>query len=303
MSQIKLSNSNADEVAQLTEALRRRFDEAWRVPERNLPIAHALRDRIGEIDLESEGYDSSENQRDLSVKFEWGHDHQICDDLHLKGRMRDRHLSLLAEFSTGFGLPEAFFKDRTVLDVGVWTGGTSLALATLGAKQIHGIEEVNKYADAARRLINDALLLDNIEISGVSLFDINDDLGVFDLIYYPGVIYHVSDPVLSLRLLFNRLEDDGHVLVESYGIDSPRSICEYRGNRLQAQAGSASGLNRGGWNWFVPSALCLERWMLEAGFDEVKTYFSPVRPRVFGFGKRTRWRPITRAGFARSDVP
>lgn len=303
MTQINIPETYSGDVAQLTENLRTRFDERWRVSEPNLPIVKELQARIGEIDPRSEGYESIENQRDLSIKFTWGHNHQISDEIYLEGRMRDRHLGLLAEFCTGFGLSESFFSDRAVLDVGIWTGGTSLALAMLGARRIQGIEEVRKYADAAKCLINDALGQDHIKITGVSIYDIDDQIGKHDLIYYPGVIYHVSDPVLSLRLLFNQLEDGGEILVESYGIDSKASVCEYRGNRLQAQFGEAGQLNRGGWNWFVPSALCLERWMIEAGFNDVRTYYSPARSRVFGYAKRTTWQPITRAGFARSDVP
>ena len=290
-------------VEQKTTELKDAFNEKWRAAPDNLPIAWDLQSRIGKVDLKSEGYETRENQRDLSIKFHWGHNHQISKDLFLEGRMGDRHLSLVAEFQTGFELPDRFFEGRNILDIGVWTGGTSLALNMIGGKKITGIEEVNKYADAARTLIEKCLSVESIQIIGKSLFDIDDDIGEFDLVFYPGVIYHVSDPVLSLRILFNRLLDGGEILVESQGIDSAEPVCEFRGNRIFNPGGSEAEFNRGGWNWFLPSAPCLERWMIEAGFDDVKVFLSPYNNRVFGYGRRTRWRPITRAGFARADVP
>jgi hypothetical protein len=59
-----------------------------------------------------------------------------------------------------------------------------------------------------------------LEAACASLYDITDDGKVdlgpekgvqnwankFDLVVFSGVIYHVSDPLLSLRLLFNTLK-------------------------------------------------------------------------------------------------
>lgn len=141
-----------------------------------------------------------------------------------------------------------------------------------------------------------------MEVSHTSLFDL--ELKGFDLAYYPGVIYHVSDPVLSLRMIYNALNEGGTVLVESAGIESDRSVCEFRGNRVLHGPDQQGDFSRGGWNWFIPSATCLARWMIEAGFDKVRTFRSPRRGgRVFGYGERHGFVEITRAGFARRDVP
>lgn len=290
-------------VNQKTSKLKNMFNAKWRAAPDRLAIARELMSRIGKVDFESEGYTTRENQRDLSIKFHWGHNHQISEDLIFEGRMGDRHISLIAQFLTGFELSENFFAGRNVLDVGVWTGGTSLALNMVGAESVTGVEEVNKYAAAAHTLISECLSVDNINIISKSLFEIDEDFSGFDLVFYPGVIYHVSDPVLSLRILFNQILDGGEILVESQGIDSAEPLCEFRGNRIFNSSGSEAECNRGGWNWFLPSATCLERWLIEAGFDDVEAFRSPYDNRIFGYGRRTRWRPITRAGFARADVP
>src|SRR5258706_11322705 len=51
-------------------------------------FAKDIQSKIGMIDGESEGYseDEIEQQRDLSVKFHWGHNHDF-GDFKLEGRM------------------------------------------------------------------------------------------------------------------------------------------------------------------------------------------------------------------------
>ena len=54
-----------------------------------------------------------------------------------------------------------------------------------------------------------------------------------------GVIYHVTDPVLSLRILFNALKDGGRIFVETMGVvagaNSP-PLAAVEGPRLPAEA-------------------------------------------------------------------
>jgi len=77
-----------------------------------------------------------DQQRDLSIKFLRGHNHRFAPDLQVEGRMKERHLSLAAEFIEGFKLSEEHFLGKAILDVGCWTGGTTLTLKMLGAGRI-----------------------------------------------------------------------------------------------------------------------------------------------------------------------
>jgi hypothetical protein len=86
------------------------------------------------------------------------------------------------------------------------------------------------------------------------------------------VIYHLSDPLLALRIIYNSLKVNGKILIESEGLESDESICRFDGS-LIIQSGSKRDLDRGGWNWFIPSPLALERMMIEAGFDHVTVQF------------------------------
>lgn len=281
-------------------ALQARYDAAAEIATAaQRATAERLLAQIGTDDWESEGYAGPENQRDLSIRFHWGHDHRFAADLAVSGRMQDRHVMLAAQFLEGFDLSEGVIRGREVLDIGCWTGGTTMMLKVLGATRVQAVEEVRKYARTAETLLRGIYGHEDVRVAGTSLYRLEE--GSFDCVYVPGVVYHLSDPVLGLRKLFNRLRDGGDILVESHGIASPHSMCLFKGNRRQS-GGSAEARNRSGWAWFWPSASCLADWMEEAGFDEVRVFRSPRDERIYGHGRRTGFREITRAGLSDPDV-
>ena len=290
----------------LTAELKKRF-EFFRVE--NLSGIDAQRfkqsliSRIGKVDSESEGYQSYElgQQRDLSIKFHWGHNHDF-GGFFLKGRMGDRHLELMSDFIEKFPVELATFFEADVFDIGCWTGGTSLLLKSLGSRVV-AIEEVRKYADTVNFLASSFGVSEHLSCVSKSLFECNrsEYHDRFDVAYFPGVIYHLSDPVLALRILFNSLKLGGEILVESAGVDSPEPICRFDGNYVYRN-GTREELNRGGWNWFLPSASALERMLVEAGFESVQTCWCEDRCRVFGYGKKCRNIGICKAGLSVPDI-
>lgn len=276
--------------------LQTRYDSTFELksPEQMVQATKLIK-QIGTIDWRGEGYNSPDQQRDLSMKFCWGHNHRFTSEMDITGRMKDRHILLATEFIHGFGLSAEYFQDRSVLDIGCWTGGTTLTLKLLGAARVHAIDEVNKYANTAHRLATEVYGYADVSAEGISLYEL--DNGKFDLVYVPGVVYHLSDPVLGLRRLYNRLHDGGGILVESAGIQHEESMCWFKGNGLHF-GGTETNLNRGGWAWFWPSPVCLENWMLEAGFTDVSVFYSPVSQRVYARGVRDGYKEITRAGLS-----
>ena len=260
--------------------------------------------RIGVIDVAEEGFLPYERdcQRDLSLKFHWGHNHDF-GDFRLQGRMEDRHVDVLANFLTLFPPSIADFQDRWVFDVGCWTGGTSLLLASLGSRVL-AIEEVVKYAETATFLVEHFDLADRVEVRARSLYECNsDDLRErFDVVYLPGVIYHLSDPLLALRILYNSLKTGGTISIESEGMDHPEPYCRFDGSRVIAQ-GTKEEMNRGGWNWFIPSPSALARMMLEAGFDEIQSVWHGDSGRVYAYGVKRVKRGICKAGLSVKQIP
>jgi 2-polyprenyl-3-methyl-5-hydroxy-6-metoxy-1,4-benzoquinol methylase len=293
----------------LLASLRQRFAR-YRTEHLRATTAEAFRRhleaQLGVIDHDIEGYTPAEleRQRDLSVRFLWGHDHDF-GEFSLEGRMKCRHLEVLARFCTLFDMSLDDFVGRHVFDIGCWTGGTTLALASLGAK-VTAIEEVRKYAHMAQFLSESFGLADRVSVSPISIYDCNrkEWHDAFDLVYCPGVIYHLSDPVLALRILFNSLKPGGIILVESAGIDRAEPACLFAGSRSHS-GGAAVELTRGGWNWFLPSASALKSMMQEAGFDSIRSValrqgvwdFAPGR-RLYACGIKTRQVGICKAGLS-----
>ncbi|MCB1479770.1 MAG: DUF1698 domain-containing protein [Rhodobiaceae bacterium] len=301
-----MTNSKEIIIMKLRNYIIQKFNNFKTLNLKNI-TAIAFKDHIlsqlSTVDAEIEGYRSNELewQRDLSIKYHWGHNHDF-GTFRLDGRMGDRHIDLLANFITFFPIDITDFRDKNIFDIGCWTGGTTLTLAALGGK-VHATEEVKKYASTVDFLIRSFGLESHVSIENKSIYECNslDYHDRFDIVYFPGVIYHLSDPVLSLRILFNSLSIGGVLLVESAGIDHEEPYCRFDGNFVY-HTGTREELNRGGWNWFLPSPSALGRMMKEAGFDEIETIWDEGSKRVYGYGKKTKEVGICKAGLSVSDI-
>ena len=127
-----------------------------------------------------ENFINPEMQRDLSMKFHWGHNHDFGDGFVLSGNMHDRHIDIISSFIEDYGLPENL-KNKNILDIGVWTGGTSLLLAAMGAN-VYDIEEVIQYAEMVNYLSFAFGLEQKLRCYSVSLYEF---LPMFVLITSP----------------------------------------------------------------------------------------------------------------------
>lgn len=250
-------------------------------------------------DGKMEGFQDEDKQRDLAIKFHWGHN-QDFGAFKLEGKMGRRHLDIPAFFLDQYqGFP-LDLKNKKVLDIGVWTGGTSLLLCALGAEVV-AIEEVKKYVLSVE-FLKKAFGLSNLTVLNKSLYDLNtpEFFDQFDFVLFSGVIYHVTDPVLALRITFNVLKDGGNCLVESAAIAEKRPIVSYEGPDIYA-TGSKKDLNRSGWNWFIPSPSALAQMMKDVGFDNVRAS-DVLNGRVLAAGRRTTHCDMNRAGLSVRNV-
>jgi SAM-dependent methyltransferase len=218
----------------------------------------------------------------------------------MHGVMGNRHIDILAAFMSEYGALERNLKGKEILDVGCWTGGASLLLTAMGANVV-AVEEVRKYADCLEYL-KYAFGLDTLQIQKQSLYslDSKEFFDRFDIVLYSGVLYHVTDPVLSLRILFNCLKDGGTCLVETQAITGDGSYCEYEGayNILSRPKGDNL---RQGWNWFVPTVKALSRMMKDVGFDVRKAALHEG-DRALAIGVRAHHVDMLRAGLSRSHI-
>ncbi len=258
-----------------------------------------LRGFLAMRDATVEGYRDPAHQRDLSIQFHWGHDHDF-GSFALKGRMGDRHLRLMATFIDQLGALPLDLSGKRVLDVGCWTGGTSLLLCAMGA-QVVAVEEVKKYVDCLLYL-KQAFDISTLEPKNVSLYDcIGPDFDDgFDFVLFAGVLYHVTDPILALRITFDALTDGGRCLVETACHPARGHVLGYEGPR-RFLGGNADDQNRVGWNWLLPSRSSLRKMMEDVGFTDVKVRRAPVR-RAFAAARRARHVDMLRAGLSLRSI-
>jgi len=184
--------------------------------------------------------------------FTWGHDHDFGFGATRTGAMATRHLEITSETISAGMLP-ATLKGQNLLDVGCWTGGDLLVFAGMGAR-VTAIEEHPRSAAAATFLC---------DLVGAKAKVLNTDLyrdqrqwrGAFDVVYCSGVVYHVTDPILLLRICFAYLKVGGRLVIETKACRGAGSKSSYSGSRER------------GWNWFAPNRQALGRWLTDVGFD------------------------------------
>ena len=184
--------------------------------------------------------------------FVWGHDHVFFDGIERKGAMGKRHVEIVSELMQFDMFPSSLAGSK-ILNVGCWTGGDQLILNGLGAETF-AVEEHPVAARAFQELFS-LLSVDSIMLGHSLYMDDQKYRCFFDHIYCSGVIYHVTDPLLFLRILFAYLRKDGTLMLETKSSASEDSVLRY------------SGTCERGWNWYAPNEEVLFRWLVDAGFS------------------------------------
>lgn len=232
------------------------------------------------------GYWHENSEQDFVDFFTWGHDHHFGFGHTRQGAMSTRHIEIVSE-SVQYGFLDANLSGKEILNVGCWTGGDLLALAGMGATMT-AIEEHKGSAAAANRLCE--LVGAKVPITSDSLYTENDAWRQkFDAVYISGVIYHVTDPLLALRICFSYLKEGGCIVVETKASSMEGSYCEYAGTLEK------------GWNWYAPTKDALGRWLVDAGFpdDSVELLVRSNGRLLAAATKSTKARLPEKSGFSR----
>jgi SAM-dependent methyltransferase len=268
--------------------------------------AASFRSKLNEFlalrDFQMEGYADPDTQRDLSIQFHWGHDHDF-GDFFLRGRMGKSHIAQIAAFIDLLHALPRRLDGKRVMDIGCWTGGTSLLLCAMGAYVV-AVEEVKKYIDCLNYL-KQAFGLERLEPINLSLFECTGPQfqDACDFVLFAGVLYHLADPVLGLRITFNCLKDGGTCLLSTAAIPGNRPLVFYEGPQVFGE-GDKETLSRSGWNWFTPSIPALRQMMRDVGYKDIHTrkVRSDAGLRAFAVGRRVQHVDITRAGLSQRYI-
>jgi tRNA (mo5U34)-methyltransferase len=150
-------------------------------------------------------------------------------------------------------------KNRTVLDVGCGNGYFIYRMLAEGARTVIGVdpsllflmqfETIRKYASDLHGWI-----------LPIGIDEFEPKVPVFDTVLSMGVIYHRKDPVQHIKDLYNLLNTNGELILETLIID------EQHDDRLIPDDRYAMMRNV----WCIPSCKLLEEWAKQSGFEDIR---------------------------------
>jgi SAM-dependent methyltransferase len=104
-------------------------------------------------------------------------------------------------------------KGKRVLDIGCRDGLYSFAAESAGASEVIGID--NHLSEAATEFLI-PFFKSKIKMEEMNLYDLTpNSFGLFDLVIFPGVLYHLRYPFWGLRVLRDVLKVGGHLVIET----------------------------------------------------------------------------------------
>ncbi len=192
----------------------------------------------------------------------WYHSMYLGHGLMIEG-MRNP-LQMLAEMQ----LPE-HLRNKSVLDIGCAEGFFSFEAEARGAQRVQPIDLPGgqwNHGNTIRFNTAGQIYASGLKMKEIDFLDLNEDFGVFDIVFFFGVLYHLRDPFLALRKIRRWTGEmlflETHVAcrqlpeIPAFGQEDPPYMVFYEKGEL---AGDAS-------NWWSPNLNCLTAMLRAAGF-------------------------------------
>jgi|TARA_Y100001934_G_scaffold266854_1_gene346841 tRNA (mo5U34)-methyltransferase len=154
------------------------------------------------------------------------------------------------------------FKDKTVLDIGAWDGYFSFYAERKGAKEVTALDiSAKKGFNIAKQIFDSKV---NYVIRDV-METTPENTGIFDIVLYPGVLYHMKFPYLSLHLVADLVKEGGTLFVETHVSYFPDQDQLGRPMPLMAFYPNKE-LNNDPTNWWGPNNTCVIQMLQSLGF-------------------------------------
>ena len=151
-------------------------------------------------------------------------------------------------------------KDRTILDVGCGNGYHCWRMAGEGAKLVIGIDPSPLFISqffAIKNFLHDP----RIWVLPLGIEDLPETIAAFDTLFSMGVLYHRKEPIEFINQLKKLLRPGGELVLETLIVDGPE------GYELIPEGRYAKMRNV----WSIPSIPTLEKWMVTAGLQNIRT--------------------------------
>src|SRR3982074_1087758 len=102
---------------------------------------------------------------------------------------------------------------KRVLDIGCRDGLFSFAAESIGAAEIVGID--NDISKSATEFLI-PFFKSKIQMHQMNVYDLKPDtFGLFDVVIFPGVLYHLRFPFWALKVIRDVLKVEGHLIIET----------------------------------------------------------------------------------------
>lgn len=183
-----------------------------------------------------------------------------------------------------YKLPERL-DEKSVLDVGAWEGGFSFEAERRGAKSVLAVDLWNRKDDPGSMgygwdnlVFARAAIGSKVETQYQSVYMLSPDfLGVFDVVLFLEVLYHLQHPLLALQKIssvcgsFLALE----TWIDCVDVPYP-AMAFYEGPELNGDPT----------NWFGPNRACVEGMLRTVGFKNIEMVYSRPDVHLGGRGMR-----------------
>jgi len=222
----------------------------------------------------------------------WGADRHLGGGVHLYGAMDDRYASNAARVFVDGGLRVGDVAGKRACVIGAWDGTECLLLRALGAAEVDAVDEVLAFCDMATAQYAAWGVPGCVWPKSLYEIDVLSNWQSYDLLYVPGVLYHLTDLPTALVILWSMLKPGGVLAFES--------VADPRGTRTARYLGASMP----GWNWWAPTPECYEAAMRDCGFPDGRTV-EHTNGRGWWVGTRAEHLPALAsgaAGFSRPDV-
>jgi tRNA (mo5U34)-methyltransferase len=192
---------------------------------------------------------------------------------------------------TKLRLPEDL-TGKTVLDVGAWDGFFSFEAERRGAAQVLATDSFSwsgeGWGTKAGFDLARSVLGSNVEDKEIDVLDLSpESVGVFDVVMFLGILYHMKHPMLALERVFGVT---GELLVMSTFVDMT-----WR-RRPAAAFYPGTEANDDATNWWGPNPAAVVAMLRTAGFRRVEIVDRPAppwrRPRRSLYGSIRHGRPF-----------
>jgi SAM-dependent methyltransferase len=160
---------------------------------------------------------SNQELRQAVDQYRWYHRIKVAEDLYTTPYFWDNGGSRWSfQRLWDFGLrslQSIDFAGKRVLDVGCRDGMFSFEAERRGAREVVGVDR--QLSRGAKELLI-PLFQSQVQMHELSLYELTPErFGLFDIILFPGVLYHLRYPFLALATLVRCLNDRGLLFIES----------------------------------------------------------------------------------------